>query len=195
MYADFMSSGLLVVGLLLAFFAWFVFGARRDAARREKTLSEFALREGFAQGRFSLELAGRQVPVTYTEFWPELADEFRISRGSKVTINHVLTQSWDGGDITLFDFEANDGRRGRAALFQSASLNLPRFLVHPGVPGVVAEWKGPKESMVMIGGITIITPDQPRVERLFTAESLAFFELRKPGRRNWAEGHERRLLY
>jgi hypothetical protein len=195
MYADFMSSGLLVVGLLLAFFAWFAIGGRRDLVRREKKLAEFAQKEGFQQDRYTEQILGREVSVTYRDFWPELADEFRVSQGGRLTINHVLHKTWEGGEVTLFDFEMKVGGGGQAALFQSASLNLPRFLVRPGIPSVVGEWKVGEQSVVMLGGLTIETPDQSRVERLFSAESVAFFQRRQPAGRTWAEGHGQRLMY
>jgi hypothetical protein len=195
MYADFMSSALLVVGLLLAFFAWFVIGARRDLVAREKKLADFAQRNGFLQEKYTQVLLGREVSVTYRDFWPELADEFRVSQGGRLKINHVLRKTWESGEVTLFDFEMNVGGGGHAALFQSASLDLPRFLVRPGIPGVVGEWKVGEQSVVMLGGLTIETPDQARVERLFTAESVAFFQLRQPAGRTWAEGHGQRLMY
>lgn len=42
-------------------------------------------------------LAGRDLSVTYREFWPELAGEFRSSgrEGVRTTIDHVLRKPWD----------------------------------------------------------------------------------------------------
>jgi hypothetical protein len=151
-----------------------------------------------------LRLAGRDLSVTYREFWPELAGEFRLSgrEGVRTTIDHVLRKPWDGGEATLFDYTTNNGDRGQAVLFESAQLDLPRFTVHPGgfdlgSLGAAGAWveSRTRTGLVMLGSLAIVTADRVRVERLFTPEILAFFQLRQPGGRTWAEGGGRRLLY
>jgi len=192
-----MSGSVLAVVLALGFLAWFVLSSRRGMLRREKELTAFAERGGFQQEQFAQQIGNREVFVSYRDFWPDLAGEFHLSgrEGVRLTVDHVLRKTWDGGKIVLFDYTTNNSNAGRAALFESDSLDLPRFTVRPGDLGSFSEWAARQEGVAMLGGIAILTADRARIERLFTPEVLAFFQARQPGGRTWAEGNGHRLLY
>jgi hypothetical protein len=178
--------------LLAAFLGWFVFSSRGEKVRRGKERAAFGLRHGLKPETFTVDVFGPRA-VTYGEFWPDLAGEFRLGRG-RVTIDNVWRGPWNGGEIRLFDFDRNGLELGRAILFESPALDLPAFVVppYPDHPDLVDQAKG---EALTLDGVVVLTREAMAVQRAFTPEVVAFFNERQEGRRTWAEGRGRRLLF
>jgi len=177
--------------MLAAFLGWFVFSSRRDKVRRHEELAAFGQRHGLLAETFTVDVFGPRT-VTYGELWPDLTGEFRLGRG-RVTIDNVWRGPWNGGEIRLFDFDRMGLELGRAILFESPALDLPAFVVppypdHPGLDQAEGE-------ALTVGGVVVLTEEATAVQRAFTPEVVAFFKQRQEGRRTWAEGRGRRLLY
>jgi hypothetical protein len=182
-----MPDWLPIAVLLAGFLGWFVFSSRGDKVRRGRELAAFGQRHGLKAETFTVDIFGTRT-VTYGELWPDLG-EFRLGRG-RVTIDNVWRGPWDGGEIRLFDFDRMGLELGRAILFESPALDLPSFVVppypdHPGLEGAA----------LTLDGVVVLTSESVPVQRAFTPEVIAFFKERQQGRRTWAEGRGRRLLY
>ncbi len=188
---DSLVEWLLTPLLLAAFFGWFVFSSRREKVARDKELAAFGARHGLKQQTFTVDVFGPRT-VAYGEIWPDVADEFRLGRG-RVTIRNVWRGAWDGGEVRYFEFDRLHVL-GRALLFDSPSLDLPAFVVPPSAgvadPGGNAEGDG-----VTVDGLFVVTSEAMAVRRAFTPAVAAFFKERAEGRRTWAEGRGRRLLF
>ena len=187
MIAEILLEWLMIPLLVVGFFAWFFWSARRDKVRRDADMAAFAQKHGLRQETFTVDVFGPRT-VDYGPLWPDLTDFFMGAHD--VTIRSVWRGPWNEGEVRLFEFTRGKRDGGRAILFDSPVFDLPPFVVVPYVDD-----RHPAEGVTPIGGVPVIARDRWAVEHLFTPEVAAFFKERDEGKRTYAEGRGTRLMY